>query len=278
MKQNIWVFDIDGVITDPKTKTITQPQILDIICNRLISGEMIAFNTGRSAVWLGRNVVDPLTKLINFKQQNPSSLTNLVSICEMGNVTIEYKPSGQTHKTIFNKNVIPPILSKALTEIVNTVYNQSMFVDETKEVIFTIEMRDDFSHEQYEIRQEEFQKEINIIMKHYHPNLHVKPSSTTIAIDVKPIDSGKKLGTARILDYHKTKEVDINNSKYICFGDSPSDLDMSDYLALKGIDTELVFVGDDVIDQKNYPTHKTNNKYTKGTLEYLKKITYNPLG
>lgn len=272
MNQDVWVFDIDGVITDPELKSITQPEILNILANRLCSDNKVAFNTGRSAKWLETNVVIPLTDRIKSNQQNTTSLRNLISVCEMGNILVQYDSEGRPRKKILNQNIIPDTLSKALKEIVDTVYSKSMFVDETKEVILTIEMRDGYSKEEFEKRQEEFQKEINIIMKYYHPNLHVKPSSTTIAIDVKPIDSGKKLGASRILELHNSQHIDTDNTKYICFGDSLSDIDMTDYLNEMGIETEFVFVGEDELDDRGYPIHISKSKYSEGTLEYLQTL------
>lgn len=274
MQQNVWAFDIDGVITDPVLKIITNPQILKIFSARLISGGKIAFNTGRSAKWVNVNVIEPLTKLIIKNNKNSHPLKNLISVCEMGNVVITYGLDGSLNKTILNKNVIPTLLAKTLNDLVNTVYSESMFVDETKEVIFTIEMRDNYSHDLYKKRQEEFQKEISIIMKHYHPHLHVKPSSTTIAIDVKPIDSGKNLGAKRILEWCTNQESGgkVDNLMFTCIGDNLSDLDMSDYFYSQGVNVNFVYVGEEKKIGRKYPVFITENKYSEGTLEYLKTI------
>ena len=113
---------------------------------------------------------------------------------------------------------------------------------------------------------------ISIIMKNYHPHLHVKPSSTTIAIDVKPVDSGKNLGAKQIFEWYNDQEKVNKQTKFICFGDSMSDLDMSDYLFSKDIDVEFVFVGKDEDIERKYPTHITESKFTSGTVEYLESI------
>ena len=272
MKKSILVFDIDGVITDPHSKEITHPKILEIISDHLRSGQKVAFNTGRSAKWLEDKVIKALKELIIITEKNYFPLTNLISICEMGNVIIKYGTDGESRKKILNDNIIPKTLSQTVRDIVTNVYSKSMFVDETKEVILTIEMNDGYSYEEYKKRQDEFQKEIGIIMKNYHPHLHVKPSSTTIAIDIKPVDSGKNLGARRIFDWISAQGEDLKDLHFICFGDSLSDLDMSDFFHSKNISTSFVYVGSEEKIERLYPVNITGSKYIGGTLDFLRNI------
>ena len=275
MNRNILVFDMDGVITDPQLKEITQPEILEIISDHLRSGQKVAFNTGRSAEWLENKVIKTLKKIIINTEKNYFPLTNLISICEMGNVIIKYGTDGESRKKILNDNIIPKTLNQTVKDIVADVYSKSMFVDETKEVILTIEMNDGYSYEEYKKRQDEFQKEISIIMKNYHPHLHVKPSSTTIAIDIKPVDSGKNLGAKRIFEWLADHDEPLKGLNFICFGDSLSDLDMSDFFHSKDINTSFVYVGSEENIERLYPVNIPECKYTEGTLHFLKNTDFN---
>ena len=196
--EQVWILDIDGVITDPKLKKVIYPEILTIIVKRLINNYLVAFNTGRSEKWLDERVLGLLRKLLKKEVGNLSPLSNLVNLCEMGSIIVEFDDSGKMIKRVLNKNVIPTVLKNTIKDMVSEVYSESMFVDETKEVILTIEMKDGFSYEEYEIRQAEFREEIGIIMANYHPHLQVGPSSTTIAIDVKPIGAGKGWGLKKL--------------------------------------------------------------------------------
>ena len=102
MKQDIWIFDVDGVITDPKTKEITNSKIIEIIKERLSLGSKVAFNTGRSAEWLEHKVINPLREIIISNVKNYLPLTNLVSICEMGNVVVngvQVSPSSEENSS-----------------------------------------------------------------------------------------------------------------------------------------------------------------------------------
>jgi len=273
MRKTILVFDVDGVLTNPQSKKISQIKILEYITNNLRDNHKIAFNTGRSAEWLEKKVIKPVKEMVFKKEKNYFSLKNLISICEMGNVVINYGNNGESIKEILNKNTIPETLKKTIKGIVANVYSESMFVDETKEVILTIEMNDSYSYEKYQKEQEKFQKEINIIIENYHPHLHVKPSSTTIAIDIKPVESGKKLGAKKIIDWLSDQGESLKNFNFVCFGDSLSDLDMSDFFYDKNFQTIFIYVGDKKNIKRLYPVILTKRKYNEGTFDYLNKLS-----
>lgn len=82
-----WLFDIDGVITHPEQKRVTEPRIIDEIIKRLQAGEPVALVTGRSLSWMIDRVVSPLEQKVNDK----SLLTNFFGLGEKG--TLEYLTS-----------------------------------------------------------------------------------------------------------------------------------------------------------------------------------------
>lgn len=43
-----YLFDVDGVLTDPVEKRVDREEIFSEIISRLQSGQPVAFNTGRS--------------------------------------------------------------------------------------------------------------------------------------------------------------------------------------------------------------------------------------
>lgn len=273
MNEKMWVFDIDGVLTNPETKRIEHTEILKIISEQLIAGNIIAFNSGRSAEWVQSIIINPLKEAIVSRVKNLSPLANLLTICEMGNVSVGYDENGEPVKKLLENNTIPKNLQQTIRDLVSNVYHEVMFVDESKEVILTVEMRENSSIKEFQKKQEEFATEIGIIIKNYHPFLHVRPSSTTIAIDIKPIKSGKDLGAEKILEWYQQKVGVEKSINFICFGDSLSDFEMSDYFHQKNQKTEFVYVGthNEKI-AKNYPVHTTSEKYAEGTLEFLKKL------
>jgi hydroxymethylpyrimidine pyrophosphatase-like HAD family hydrolase len=259
----IWVFDVDGVITDPATKTVLHSKIIELIEQRLQSKTPICLNTGRSAEWIKTTIIS------HFKANTP--LEYLFSACEMGNVTLQFDEHNQAKEEVHNQDLIPPQLSQTIREIVMSSYGDSMFIDETKKSILTVEMKDHFSQDAYEELQSKLSGEIRIILKNYHPGIHVRPSSSSIAIDVKPITSNKELGAKQILMWLQARKIDVNSVCITAFGDSLSDFQMSEFFASSGLTTKFVYVGEDKISpQTKYTTVITKAHYSAGTLEYLK--------
>jgi HAD superfamily hydrolase (TIGR01484 family) len=266
--KQIWVFDVDGVITDPVTKTVIHPQIIEKIEQQLSKNIPVCFNTGRSAEWIQATIIP------QFNSVTP--LSYLFSACEMGNVTLQYDEHNMPKEEVVNQDLIPLTLSNTIREIVLSSYNDSMFVDETKKSILTIEMKNNFSQTAYEELQNRLSGEIRIILKNYHPGIHVRPSSSSIAIDIKPISSNKESGAQKILTWLKTKELNLDQFQFITFGDSPSDLQMAELFESEKLSTTFVYVGEDMINQiTKYRTMVTKDHYSAGTLEYLDKAKIN---
>ena len=91
-----WIFDIDGVVTNPSEKKVSEPQILVHIANKLKAGEPVAFNTGRSSSWLIERVISPLLELIEDK----NILQNFIAVSEKGGCWVTFDKGGtmQEHK------------------------------------------------------------------------------------------------------------------------------------------------------------------------------------
>ena len=85
-----WIFDVDGVITDPSEKRVSKPQILVHIANKLKLGEPVAFNTGRSSSWLIERVINPLLGMIEDK----SVLENFIAVSEKGGCWATFDKDG----------------------------------------------------------------------------------------------------------------------------------------------------------------------------------------
>ncbi len=259
---DIWIFDIDGVITDPTTKKIIHPQIIERIEQKLNQKIPVCFNTGRSSDWVQKTIVT------QFKSDTP--LEFLFCACEMGNVILQYNQDNTPRESVHNADLIPSQLYATIKEIVASSYLDSMFVDDTKKSILTIEMKDGFDQDHYEELQSRLSGEIRIILKNYHPGIHVRPSSSNIAIDIKPITSNKELGAEQILTWLKTKNLSLDQFQFITFGDSVSDLQMAELFVSQKLSTIFVYVGEDKINQKaKYQTIITKAHYTTGTMEYL---------
>ncbi len=74
----IYVFDLDGVITNPDDSSVDH-EIVDHLYAMLEGGAHIAVNTGRSYEWVGANLVNLLAQ-----HSNPGIFARLYIVCEKG--------------------------------------------------------------------------------------------------------------------------------------------------------------------------------------------------
>ena len=88
MKIIAWMFDIDGVITNPETKKVERPEIIDFIIGRLSLDEPVALITGRALPWVMQNVIPVV---MQSTIDNPALLDNFFVSAEFGGATATWK-------------------------------------------------------------------------------------------------------------------------------------------------------------------------------------------
>lgn len=257
--ENAWLFDVDGVITNPTEKTVTEPEILDKIIKRLLIREPIGLNTGRSIDFVCEQVLKPLEDRIEDKR----ILDGIIAIGEKGGAWITYV-NGERIEEIDEDIKVPEDLQEAVKSLIESEFWETMFYDETKKTMISTEMKKgmnlDAYHEEQKILTELFKK---LLEKRGLLELKIDP--TTIATDIENRHVGKALGSKKFLEILKDRNV--NPANITAFGDSSSDFDMLDPLRESGIPTVFVFVGKDTSREDIV---RTNEHYDKGTLEYLK--------
>src|SRR5438128_1212128 len=82
-----WLFDVDGVITDLKTKEINEPQILGNIVRKLEKREPVALVTGRSTGWLKGQLIPEIKSRLPI----PNLKDSFFISGEFGGTSITYK-------------------------------------------------------------------------------------------------------------------------------------------------------------------------------------------
>ncbi len=262
---NAWVFDIDGVITDPVTKKADH-KILKHLSNILHNGDFVAFNTGRSFSWTKDTVLDPFSEYVMDK----TLLENVFVVCEKGNVLASYKNSEWEKKVL--DDALPEVIQAEVKKIIEEEFNDSMFFDTSKETMVTAEMKEGFDMELFGKRIQALDKKINeIIMNKRYASLELKTDPSHIALDIQYEDAGKHLGAERIEDF--MMEKGIRPEIIYMLGDSPSDSQMASELQ-DNYHVIFVFLGgreklntDHLTCEIIYP----KERFTKGALEFLDK-------
>src|SRR3989338_2055506 len=140
-----WIFDIDGVVTNPTEKKIKKLQILDHIAERLQQREPVIFNTGRSLSWVIEKVLNPLIKKIKDKKL----LENLFIVGEKGGTWLTFGRDGKIQQHKDSSISAPTSLQQKIKNLVKRKYLHSMFYDETKQTMISVEMHDNYDLEEY---------------------------------------------------------------------------------------------------------------------------------
>jgi len=260
-----YLFDVDGVLTDPKEKRVTKPEFFDQIIAILQRGEPVGLNTGRSIAWLVERFITPLIQNIEDK----SLLQHFIAVGEKGGTWIIFDKEGNIHHEKMEELAISQDVIKEAKVLVERKYNDSMFFDLTKETMLSIEMHDGFELDMFHQRQKMLVEDLKQLLTKYKlQNIyHIDP--TTIATDVESPNVGKALGADRFLKF--LQEMKLEPQEFETFGDSKSDFGMSDELYRKGKQVRMIYVGDRSKfgeSAREYPIDYVG-EFSKGTLEYL---------
>ncbi len=265
MVKHIFIFDVDGVITNPIEKKVTEPEILILLAKLLMNGNPIILNTGRSIEKMNEKVIN----ILLAKSGHKEIFKNLFAVGEFGGVWEEFNEKGHAIYKIDSSLVISKNLSDRIKKIVKNEFSDCMLFDSSKETIITIEMLDGYSMRKYKMRQKVFVGKLKeFINKSNFPNLELH--ADTIAVNIMNKKLGKDYAIDLILKWLKSKN--IQHKDFTTVGDSEPDLLMAKRLNQKGFNVKFVYVGKDKIEKDiyNFPIILTTDKFEKGTLEFLK--------
>lgn len=264
---NAYLFDVDGVLSDPQEKQVTEPQLFDELIYLLIFGDIVCLNTGRSLVWMEERIINPLLEKIEDKKL----LQRFIAIGEKGGSWMTFDEDGNKKHEIDRDITIPAALQQEVKQLIELKYADSMFIDTTKESMISIEMKDGFDINTYHTRQAELHEELDDLLINAGLTDRYKIDATHIAVDIENNHVGKAYGTVRLIRFLEEKQFDPE--AYTAFGDSRSDFEMADELHERGKQVTFVFVGDKEklgeISQL-YPIEYVSG-FSQGTLAYLTK-------
>lgn len=263
--ESAYLFDIDGVLTDPVEKRVVEEGLYGEIIKRLQKGEPVGLITGRSNVFMLDRIINPLRERVS----DVSILQNLAAVGEKGGTWITFDENGVPQEGKSKDLSIPEELKERVRRLIAEKYSDSMFFDETKQTMLSTEMIDGYDLADYHMKQKELEDDMRMILDEFSGDLNIDP--TTIATDIENPHVGKGLAAERFLQF--IRDRDIKPGRFIAFGDSKSDFEMADELERRGKKLEMVYVGhrDKMGDQrKEYPVNLDYaDKFTQGTLEYL---------
>jgi hydroxymethylpyrimidine pyrophosphatase-like HAD family hydrolase len=257
----VYVFDLDGVINDPKDSSV-DAQVVAHMYQMLLNGAHVAINTGRSYDWVEKNLVDTLRA-----GSGGEDLSRLYIVCEKGGEHMLWQDGD------FVAQPSRFALDQQAYDITKQTFNDNaqafpaMFWDGTKRTMATIEKVATADLAEFHGQQERLAE----LLSQKLQGFDVKVDATTIATDVQSPSAGKHAGAELIYEWVR-QHTSVEHDTFICFGDSTSDYEMARYFAQQGANTTFVFVGkptDSFDEDQRVKLIRTSEQYAAGTREYF---------
>ncbi len=145
------LLDVDGPIASPVTRRVPQ-SIIRNLGALSAAGAPIAFITGRSLAYLRDHVV---AELVDF---GLPAEPRMYGVCEKGAVWFPITADGIGHVETDHSVALPPAVVDDLRRAVERDFADTMFFDDTKQAMVSVEQRTDVDHAQYERAQHAFNR------------------------------------------------------------------------------------------------------------------------
>ncbi|HEV2238513.1 MAG TPA: hypothetical protein VGR57_17780 [Ktedonobacterales bacterium] len=262
-----WLFDVDGVLTEPEHKTVREPALFAELIRRLARGEPVGTNTGRSLTYLSSGLLDPLEALVPDRRL----LRGLIAIGERGSAWVTYDADGARGEQLDAATPLAPALRDDVRALVRRPDLAAvMFFDETKRTMISTELRPDKTIAEYAGPQRALVAELHALLARHGLVDQYRVDPTSIATDIEYRGVGKAYGAAKFAAM--LEQRGIHPARYTCFGDSLSDYDMLEALRARGDRAELIFVGEpaQLAGRDTGAVTFVQPLYAPGTLAYLR--------
>ncbi|MGO2529933.1 MAG: hypothetical protein ACTH8K_10050 [Microbacterium gubbeenense] len=224
------LLDVDGPISSTRTRTLRLAALSDDLTAIAKSGCPVVFNTGRSADFLGEQIIPRLVTSglastdpvwgVGEKGGTWFSLTGTTGAARVGTVSED-------------QNMAPPTTLVEAARDIAARFSEIVFFDATKRTMISLEQHVHVSSADFHRVRPEIIAEIERQIEHTGAHeMTIYP--TFISIDVEHADSGKALGARRALDL--LGERMEAPRRWFTAGDSGQDYDMASELHERGFD------------------------------------------
>jgi hypothetical protein len=254
------LLDVDGPIASPVTRTIGIRSIIDDLVALAGSGVPIAFITGRSDSFIRSQVITPLV------EAGLSADARMFGVCEKGGVWFPIGSDGIGEMVVDETVALPAEFVEEMRELVAGRFSDTMFFDETKRAMVSIEQRTDVSQERYRAAQATMNEAAFAALVRHGlgvkfgvrevPNAEgqvpFRIDPTIISTDIESVRLDKDRGAERAIAYFAENGPLPRTWRSV--GDSRSDYLMADQLHAQGFDVAHVDVRpSDGVLERPYP-------------------------
>ncbi|TFB80689.1 hypothetical protein E3N84_01550 [Terrimesophilobacter mesophilus] len=242
------LLDVDGPIASPVERRIAIPSIVEDLVTLASLGVPIAFITGRSDTFVREEVVAPL------QRAGLPDGVRMFGVGEKGGVWFPITSDGIGELAIDRELALPEDYVTEFRELAELRFSDTMFFDNTKYAMISLEQNRDTSAEDYAFAQEQANQAAFDLLVEYglgarygaqefadaDGRVAFRIDPTIISTDVESVLLDKDRGAARALDYFRGNgELP---TLWRTVGDSRSDYLMADYLHGEGFDVAHVDV------------------------------------
>lgn len=254
------LLDVDGPIASPDSRTIATPSIIADLITLAGANVPIGFITGRSARFIREQVVAPLV------DAGLPPVMRMYGVCEKGAVWFPITDAGMGEVVVDDSVALPEAVAGRIRDLVGTDFADTMFFDETKLAMVSVEQRTDVDRAAYHVAQASFEEAAYTIMIEHGLGVRfgdrVSPDAagavpfridtTIISTDIESVDLDKDHAAKRALAFFA--EGGALPRLWRSVGDSRSDYKMADHLHAAGFDVAHVDVrpADGILDRP-YP-------------------------
>ncbi|MBC7724032.1 MAG: hypothetical protein H7146_04680 [Burkholderiaceae bacterium] len=250
------LLDVDGPIACPITRSIVIESITRDLVTIANLGVPVVFNTGRSDAFIRDEVVKPLLAGGLLPE------ARVFGVCEKGAVWFGATIDNFSGVHVDETAVIAPAIVAEFRALFDARYSDTMFWDETKRTMVSIEQRTEVPAAEFFAAQARYTSDAFELLERHsvgaelagrvsaHP-VTVRIDPTIISTDVEAIALGKDLGAERALGLLRSSGPLPRLWRTV--GDSRTDYAMADYLHAEGFDVAHVDVRPvDGIPEKPY--------------------------
>jgi hypothetical protein len=254
------LLDVDGPIASPVTRTIATPSIITDLITLAGANVPIAFITGRSAAFIRDEVVVPLRAA-----GLPESM-RMYGVCEKGAVWFPITAAGIGDIVVDETVALPAAAVDAIRSLVADRFSDTMFFDETKQAMVSVEQRTDADNAAYKAAAADFNEAAfsalvglglgirfgDRVAPDAAGDVPFRIDPTIISTDIESVTLDKNHGAERALAFFS--ESGPLPLVWRSVGDSRSDYLMADHLHAAGFDVSHVDVrpADGILDRP-YP-------------------------
>jgi hypothetical protein len=268
-----WMLDVDGVLVSLISKRV-EACLIEVLAHRLMAGELLTFNSGRSPDAIAELVLSFLEPRIPDK----TLLSRIMVVGEKAGAWGWYTPDGALQVSFDPTLVVPCSLVSALRELLECAqFTDLMEIEHGKRTMISVIKRKGISLVAFQRAQTRFVPLAQACLTRLGFDTTWKIDSVSDSTEIEHKSASKGKGASRIMQWFH--DEGHQPQRIIAIEDSPSGITMAEALHQAHLPVEFVFTGSVPLPERTYdfPIIRTRRTYVQGTIDYLAKYDQSSL-